>query len=274
LRDDAALDKIFMSHNISAVINFAAHSLVGESVKHPRMYYENNIGGAMCLLAAMRRHNVRDIVFSSTAAVYGTPAVVPISEDTPAAPINPYGQSKLAVEKILADYSAAYGMRYAALRYFNVAGAHPSGEIGECHTPETHLIPIILEVAAGKRARLPLFGCDYETPDGTCIRDYIHVMDVCTAHLLAVDALQHGNFTTNIGLGRGFSNMEVIQAARRITAHDIPVETQPRRPGDPPVLVAANEKIVREWGFSPAYTNIDEIIATAWQWHKKHPNGY
>ena len=276
LRDSSLLDKVFTEHKISSVVNYAACTLVSESVTNPIKYYENNVGGAMVLLSAMVRHNVMNIVFSSTAAVYGEPLTMPITEDMPTKPINPYGESKLAVEKMLSWYGAAYGLSYMALRYFNVAGAHEGGDIGECHEPESHIIPIVLQVALGKRDVMPLFGDDYDTADGTCIRDYIHVTDLADAHIKAVDKLAAGGESViyNLGNGAGFSNMQIIEAARRITGVDIPIERRPRRAGDPPVLIASSDKIKNELGWIPKHTGLDSIISSAWKWHKANPEGF
>ncbi|NLM76278.1 MAG: UDP-glucose 4-epimerase GalE [Clostridiaceae bacterium] len=276
LRDKEALDKVFKENDIEAVIHFAAASLVGESVTNPVKYYNNNVYGTLCLLEKMKEYNVDKIIFSSTAATYGEPENVPILESDRTLPTNPYGESKLAVEKMLKWCDRAYGIRYTALRYFNAAGAHTSGEIGEDHRPETHLIPIILEVALGKRETIQIFGDDYDTPDGTCIRDYIHVMDLVNAHLLALNRLRNGGKSTvyNLGNGKGFSVKQVIEAARNVTGHKIPQTVAPRRAGDPAVLVASSEKIIKELDWKPKYDDLNTIIASAWEWHKKHPNGF
>jgi len=276
LRDSACLDQVFCENKIDAVIHFAAYSLVGESVTQPEKYYHNNVYGTHCLLAAMRKHGVDKIVFSSTAAVYGQPERVPIAEDQPALPTNPYGETKLAVEKMLKWYDTAYGIKHMALRYFNVAGAHENGKIGEDHNPETHLIPIVLGVALGKADHVKIFGNDYDTPDGSCVRDYIHVCDLIDAHLLALDKLCAPNAQSkiyNLGYGHGFSNLEIVEAARRVTGHPIPVEMAARRPGDPATLVASPAAVVRALGFSPKRDNLDEILASAWAFHRAHPNG-
>lgn len=276
LRDKEALDKVFKENDIEAVIHFAAASLVGESVTNPVKYYNNNVYGTLCLLEKMKEYNVDKIIFSSTAATYGEPENVPILESDRTLPTNPYGESKLAVEKMLKWCDRAYGIRYTALRYFNAAGAHTSGEIGEDHRPETHLIPIILEVALGKRETIQIFGDDYDTPDGTCIRDYIHVMDLVNAHLLALNRLRNGGKSTvyNLGNGKGFSVKQVIEAVRNVTGHKIPQTVAPRRAGDPAVLVASSEKIIKELDWKPKYDDLNTIIASAWEWHKKHPNGF
>jgi UDP-glucose 4-epimerase len=276
LRDEAFLDKVFKENEIEAVIDFAAFSLVGESVEEPFKYYENNVCGTLSLLKAMKKHNVKKIVFSSTAAVYGEPERIPIKEEDKTNPTSPYGETKLAVEKMLKWADVAYGIKYVALRYFNVAGAIETGEIGEDHSPETHLVPIILQVALGKRDKIRIYGDDYPTKDGTCIRDYIHVMDLADAHILALDKLRKDNESAiyNLGNGEGFSVKEVIEVARKVTGHPIPAEVTHRRPGDPAVLVASSEKITKELGWTPKYTSLEEIIESAWMWHKNHPKGF
>lgn len=262
-------------HRIEAVMHFAALALVGESVANPARYYDNNVVGSLALLDAMRAARVERIVFSSTTATYGAPARVPIPEDTPQRPINPYGFTKLVIEQALADYAQAYGFAYAALRYFNAAGASPTGDLGEDHDPESHLIPLVLQVALGQRGAITVFGNDYPTPDGTCVRDYVHVDDLAAAHLLALDRLRPGEgLKLNLGTGQGHSVQEVIEAARRVTGHAIPVEQGPRRPGDPPELVADARRARDVLGWTPAYTAIEPIIATAWKWHSTHPRGY
>jgi len=271
MQDTQLLDQIFTQNQITAVIHFAAYSIVPESVANPAMYYHNNVVGTLALLNGMLRHGVKNIVFSSTASVYGMPKTLPITEETPTAPMSPYGESKLAIEKMLKWFSQAYDMRYMALRYFNVAGAHESGLIGEDHDPETHLIPIVLQVAQGKREVLDLFGSDYPTPDGTCIRDYIHVMDLVDAHILAMQSLENGGSSAvyNLGSGTGFSNMEIVEAAKKITGINFAVNMAGRRAGDPPELIAQCEKIKKELGWNPTRTNMDNIIRTAWAWHSK-----
>lgn len=270
------LESILERHAVDAVMHFAAFSLVGESVAVPLEYYRNNTGGTIGLLRAMQRAGVKRMVFSSTAATYGIPETMPIREETPARPINPYGRSKLFVEQILEDYVTAdpeFG--FIALRYFNVAGAALDGSLGEDHDPETHLIPITLQPALGQRDRVTIFGTDYETDDGTCIRDYIHVEDLCEAHILAIDAVQAGDARRyNLGIGRGFSVRQVIDAAARVTGRDVPIQEGERRPGDPPVLVAEAEKAKEELGWQPRISDLDQIVATAWQWFQKHPHGY
>lgn len=276
LRDRAVLDKVFTENNIEAVIDFAADSLVGESVSEPIKYFENNVGGTLSLLGAMKDYGVKNIVFSSTAATYGEPENIPILENDKTFPTNPYGESKLAVEKILKWCDNAYGIKYTALRYFNAAGAHVSGKIGEHHNPETHLIPIILQVALGQRDKIMIFGDDYKTEDGTCIRDYIHVYDLASAHLLALERLMSGGESAvyNLGNGKGFSVKEVVEVARKVTGKEIKAEVAPRRAGDPAVLVASSEKAKKELNWRPEFDSLKTIIETAWNWHKNHPNGY
>jgi UDP-glucose 4-epimerase len=275
LSDVDHLDQALVHHRIEAVVHFAASAYVGESVTDPAKYYKNNLLNSLHLLERVRRHGIQRFVFSSTCASYGVPDRVPITEDTPQNPINPYGNTKLAFEKMLADYAPAYKIGFAALRYFNASGASPDGGIGEDHDPETHLIPLVLSVALGKRSHVEIFGTDYPTPDGTCIRDYIHVDDLADAHVLAVEKLQPGQaMKYNVGVGKGFSVREVIRAAEEITGKKIAVKEGPRRPGDPPALVAASDKIRKELGWEPRYTDLRPIIETAWNWHKTHPNGY
>jgi UDP-glucose 4-epimerase len=270
LGDAALLDEIFSTHDIAAVMHFAAFSLVGESVADPLKYYRNNLAETTELLDAMRRHDVKHFIFSSTAAVYGEPAEVPISEDHPCAPTNPYGATKLAVERMLADCDRAHNLKYAALRYFNAAGADDSGRLGERHEPETHLIPCILKAAAGELEQVQIFGTDYPTPDGTCLRDYIHVSDLTQAHLLVLEALLSGkaSCTYNLGNSRGYSVREVIEAARKVTGHPIPAVESDPRPGDPAVLIAGSAKIRRELGWQPKFENLETMIRSAWDWHR------
>ncbi len=275
LSETHRLDQILVEKRIDAVVHFAAYTYVGESVTNPAKYWHNNLVNTLNLMECLRRHGVARFVFSSTAATFGMPEKMPITEDTPQHPINPYGASKLAVEKALADYSHAYRWGFAALRYFNASGANAGGTIGEDHTPETHLIPLIIYAAQGKRPHIEIFGTDYPTPDGTCIRDYIHVDDLAEAHLLTLEKLQPGQqMHYNLGIGRGYSVREVISAVEAVTGKKVPVKEGPRRAGDPPVLVASSEKIQRELGWTPCYTDITAIIETAWNWHRTHPKGY
>ena len=276
LRDDEFMERVFSENKIDGVIDFAAFSLVGESVSEPLKYFENNFYGTLCLLKAMRKHNVNKIVFSSTAATYGEPENIPILETDKTFPTNPYGESKLAVEKMLKWCDKAYGIKYTALRYFNVAGAHPEGNIGEDHDPESHLIPIILQVALGKREHIGIFGDDYPTEDGTCIRDYIHVMDLADAHILALKRLNNGGDSAifNLGNGEGFSVKQVIEVARKVTGHAIPAVVSPRRAGDPAKLVATSAKAMKELNWTPKFDSLYKILETAWSWHKNLPNGY
>lgn len=276
LNDLELLKKVLTTEKIEAVVHLAAFSLVGESVQDPGKYFQNNITNGIILLDAMRACGVKYFVLSSTAAVYGEPEQTPITEDHPKRPTNPYGFSKLTLEGILEAYDRAYGLRYISLRYFNAAGADPNGEIGEDHQPESHLIPIILQTALGLRKEIQLFGTDYPTPDGTCIRDYIHVADLSQAHLLALNALLEGAPSNiyNLGNGQGYSNREVIETARKVTNLPIKVSEASRRPGDPAILVASSERIKKELGWQPKYPMLEEIITTAWNWHRNHPNGF
>jgi UDP-glucose 4-epimerase len=257
---------------IEAVIHLAASSLVGESVEHPHFYFRNNISAGVALLDAMLSCGVKRLVFSSTAAVYGIPESIPITEDAPQSPTNPYGESKLAFERMLRWYDEAYQLRYVSLRYFNAAGA--SERFGEDHDPETHLIPNILRVAAGKGEHVKIFGEDYATHDGTCVRDYIHVIDLADAHLIALNAMEQGSGIYNLGYGNGYSVAEVVEMARQITGQWISTEAAPRRAGDPPVLIASSDKIMRDLGWNPRHSELDQIIESAWLWHQAHPNGY
>ena len=276
IRDRKFLDKIFDNEDIEAVVHFAAFSIVPESMSKPLKYFDNNTGGMITLLEAMRDHNIKYIVFSSTAATYGVPEHMPIKETDPQNPINPYGLSKLMMEKIMHWADKAYGIKFVALRYFNVAGAAPDGTIGEDHGPETHLVPIILQVAQGKRKELSIFGDDYNTPDGTNVRDYVHVMDLADAHILAIKYLEAGNESNafNLGSSTGFSNKQMLEAAREVTGEPIPAKIAPRRPGDPDSLVAASDKARNVLGWDPKYDDVHDIIATAWKWHSTHPKGY
>jgi UDP-glucose-4-epimerase GalE len=269
------LDQAVVAHRIEAVVHFAAFAYVGESVQDPGKYYQNNLVNTLGLMEVLRRQGVGKLVFSSTCATYGVPQTVPITEDEPQRPINPYGNGKLAVEHALADYAAAYGWGVAMLRYFNAAGASPGGGIGEDHDPETHLIPLVLQAALGQRPTVQVFGTDYATPDGTCIRDYIHVDDLAEAHLLALEKLTPGQaLPYNLGTGRGHSVREVIRAAEEVSGRRVPVQEGPRRPGDPPALVASAEKAARELGWRARYTDLRAIVETAWNWHRTHPKGY
>jgi UDP-glucose 4-epimerase len=273
--DQRRLIEVLKEKKIDAVMHFAAFALVNESVLDPSLYYRNNVIAALELLDAMRAADVKRIVFSSTTATYGEPENIPIPETTPQHPINPYGFTKLVIEQALADYAAAYGFGYAALRYFNAAGADPDGEIGEDHAPESHLIPIVLQVALGQRERITIYGDDYPTADGTCIRDYIHVCDLADAHLRALDRLEPGKgICLNLGTGRGTSVREIIQSCRKVTGHAIPEVIGQRRAGDPPELIADARRAREELGWIPKYTDVDEIVKTAWNWHKNHPRGY
>ncbi|AEF16620.1 UDP-glucose 4-epimerase [Thermoanaerobacterium xylanolyticum LX-11] len=276
IRDSEFMDKVFEENDIEAVIDFAAFSLVGESVGKPLDYYENNVYGTMCLLKKMVKYGVKKIVFSSTAATYGEPERVPIKEDDKTFPTNPYGETKLAVEKMLKWCDNAYGIKHVVLRYFNVAGADESGVIGEDHNPETHLIPLILQVPLGKRDFVEIYGDDYDTKDGTCVRDYIHVTDLADAHILALDKLRRDSSSAiyNLGNGEGFTVKEVVETARKVTGHPIPAKIAARRPGDPAKLVASSDKIINELGWNPKHNSLEEIIESAWKWHKSNPYGF
>lgn len=276
IRDADVLDKIFTENAIDTVVHFAANSLVGESVEKPLKYFNNNVYGMQILLESMVKHSVDKIVFSSTAAVYGEPKRIPILEDDPTEPTNPYGESKRIMEKMMKWVSRANGVRFVSLRYFNAAGAIEDGSIGEDHSPESHLIPLILQVPMGKRDHITVFGEDYPTPDGTCLRDYIHVIDLADAHVLAIDYLRKGGESNifNLGNGRGFSVKEMIEAAKKATGRDIKVEIGARRAGDPAQLIASSEKAKKVLGWRPKYTDVKQIIQTAWTFHQKHPEGY
>lgn len=276
LRDKDEIDILFKENDIEGVIHFAANSLVGESMEKPYEYFDNNVYGLLCLLDVMRRNGVDKIIFSSSAAVYGEPERVPIYEEDKSSPANPYGETKLMMEKTMKWFDSAYGIKYVSLRYFNACGADQSGEIGEDHNPESHLIPLILQVPLGKRDKIYIFGDDYPTADGTCIRDYVHVNDLADAHYRAFEYLRNGGDSEilNLGSGRGFSVKEIIDAARDVTGHRIPAEIAPRRAGDPAILIASSEKAKRVLGWKPKYYDINKIIADAWNWHSKHPNGY
>lgn len=272
VRDEEALGQLMAVHEFAAVIHYGGYIQAGESVSQPGRYFANNIGGAIALLSAMVTYGIGRFVFSSSAAVYGEPEAVPIPEEAPVRPLNPYGETKAAVERMLPWYERQAGLRYVSLRYFNAAGATELR--GEDHRPETHLIPNVLAVALGQRPSVALFGSDYPTPDGTCIRDYVHVADLAEAHLLALSMTESRSGVFNLGNGRGFSNREVIEAARRVTGHAIPVREEPRRAGDPAALVASGERARRELGWEPRWTDLEDIIASAWRWHRAHPNGY
>ena len=277
LADQDFMREVFAQNpEIDAVIHFAAYSLVAESMNKPLKYFDNNTAGMIKLLEVMNEVGVKNIVFSSTAATYGIPEKMPIKESDPQSPINPYGESKLMMEKIMRWADEAYGTKFVALRYFNVAGAKPDGSIGEDHGPETHLIPIVLQVAQGKRDKLQIFGDDYNTPDGTNVRDYVHPFDLADAHILAVDYLRNGNESNafNLGSSTGFSNLEIVEAARKVTGKEIPAEIAPRRGGDPDSLIASSDKAREILGWKPQFDNIERIIETAWAWHSSHPNGY
>lgn len=276
LHDKSFLDSIFENESIDAVIHFAAYSLVGESVTNPLKYYDNNLCGTKVLLDSMVEHSIDKIVFSSTAATYGEPENIPILETDRTQPTNPYGDTKLAMEKMFYWTSKAHDLRYVSLRYFNACGADKSGNIGEAHNPESHLIPLILQVPNGKRESVSIYGTDYDTPDGTCIRDYIHVTDLAQAHILAVKYLINGNESNifNLGNGVGYSVREVIETARKVTGHPIPAIETPKRAGDPARLVASSEKARNILGWNPEHDSLEEIIADAWKWHKNHPYGF
>ncbi|MCI6062168.1 UDP-glucose 4-epimerase GalE [Ligilactobacillus salivarius] len=277
LADKDFMRKVFTENpDIDAVIHFAAFSLVAESMKDPLKYFDNNTAGMVKLLEVMNEFDIKYIVFSSTAATYGIPEKMPIYEDDPQLPINPYGESKLMMEKIMRWADEAYGIKFVALRYFNVAGAKPDGSIGEDHHPETHLLPIVLQVAMGEREKLQIFGDDYNTLDGTNVRDYVHPFDLADAHILAVDYLRNGNESSafNLGSSTGFSNLEIVKAAREVTGKEIPAEIAARRGGDPDTLIAASEKARKVLGWKPEFDDIHKIIETAWKWHTTHPQGY
>lgn len=271
----ALLNQIFQSREIAAVMHFAAYAYVGESVSQPAKYYRNNVVGTLTLLEAMCDAGIKNFVFSSTCATYGVPEQIPVVENQPQQPINPYGMSKLMVEHILDDFDHAYNLKSVRFRYFNAAGADPQGRLGEDHAPETHILPLVLLTAMGKRDSISIYGTDYDTPDGTCIRDYIHVTDLAQAHILGLEYLLKGGNTDvfNLGNGQGFSIREVIEAARVVTGRPIPVTLADRRPGDPPVLVGSGEKAQRVLGWQPQYADLKTILAHAWQWHQKRHEG-
>ena len=276
IRDRAFVDSVLDKEKIDAVIHFAANSLVGESMVNPLKYYDNNVNGTKVLLQSMVAHGLDKIVFSSTAATYGEPEKVPILETDRTEPTNTYGETKLAMEKMFKWTDRAHGLKYVSLRYFNACGAHVSGKIGEAHSPETHLIPLILQVPLGQREYISIFGDDYDTSDGTCIRDYIHVTDLAQAHILAVDYLMKGNESNifNLGNGVGFTVKEVIDTARKVTGHEIPARIAERRAGDPARLIASSDKARQVLLWKPEHADLEEIISTAWNWQKNHPNGY
>lgn len=276
MEDSALLTKIFTENNIILVMHFAAFAYVGESINDPGKYYINNVASSISLLESMKANKVNNFIFSSTCATYGNPLQVPITEDHPQSPINPYGRSKLMLEQILNDYQRAYGLNYTALRYFNAAGADPDSEIGEDHNPETHIIPLAIETALGKRDSISVFGDNYPTKDGTCIRDYIHVTDLAQAHFLAMESLlgnKKGDIY-NLGNGEGYSVKQVIETATKVTGKDIPFQIEERRPGDPAILIGSSRKAINDLGWKPKYTDLYSIIETAWKWHKANPNGY
>lgn len=276
IRDRAFLDGVFEKEHIDAVIHFAANSLVGESMTNPLKYYDNNLNGTKVLLEAMNAHDIKKIVFSSTAATYGEPERVPILETDKTEPTNAYGETKLSMEKMFKWCDRAYGLKYVSLRYFNACGAHVSGSIGEAHKPETHLIPLILQVPLGQREAISVFGDDYDTKDGTCVRDYIHVTDLAQAHILAVKYLMEGNESNifNLGNGVGFTVKEVIETAKKATGKDIKAVMDERRAGDPAQLIASSEKAKTILGWKPEHADLEEIISSAWKWHSTHPNGF
>lgn len=276
IRDASILDKIFTENKIESIVHFAANSLVGESMVKPLLYFNNNVYGMQILLESMVKHNIKNIVFSSTAAVYGEPKRVPILEDDETNPANTYGETKLTMEKMMKWCNKAYGINYVALRYFNVAGSLGDGSIGEDHNPETHLIPLILQVPLKKREFISVYGTDYPTPDGTCIRDYIHVLDLADAHIKAVEYLEAGNESNifNLGNGVGFSVKEMIEAAKEATGKEIKVVLGDRRAGDPAQLIASSEKANKILGWTPKFTDVKDIIKDAWAFHTAHPNGF
>lgn len=276
LGDEAFLGRVLGQVRPSVVIHFAAKCYVGESVTDPAIYYRENVAYTWNLLEAMRRADVPNIVFSSTCATYGEPVRVPMGEDHPQQPINPYGRTKLHMEHMIEDFAHAYGLRYAALRYFNAAGASPDGDMGEDHAPETHLIPLVLQVALGQRDQIAMFGDDYDTPDGTCVRDYIHVNDLADAHLSAAAELedQRSKLVANLGTGNGYSVKQLIEIAREVTGHEIPAQMAPRRPGDPAQLVSGGTAARAEFGWEPQRSDLKTILEDAWRWHKAHPKGY
>ncbi len=276
LSDPEALASVFAEWKPRSVMHFAARCLVGESVENPSLYYKENVQGAWNLLEAMRAGGCSELVFSSTCATYGMPVALPITEENPQVPINPYGRTKLHIEHMMGDYSRAYGLRFAALRYFNAAGASPDGDFGEDHDPETHLIPLVMQVVLGQRESITIFGDDYPTPDGTCIRDYIHIADLADAHLRALTQLQAGveQIECNLGTGDGYSVKEVIEVARAVTGHAIPTQKGSRRPGDPPELVSGGSRAKDLLGWQPTRSSLEDIVRDAWRFHQAHPQGH
>ena len=275
LADEDAVCEVLSRNRVEAVMHFAASAYVGESVVAPEKYYLNNVVNTLKLLRAMRKTGVQRIVFSSSCSVYGAPKSTPITEDFALSPINPYGRTKATVEGILEDYGHAYGLRYASLRYFNAAGAMPDGSLGEDHKPETHLIPLVIRAALGLEKCVRIYGTDYPTPDGTCVRDYVHVLDLGTAHVMALGALdKHSPRIYNLGTGRGYSVKEVTEAVKQVSNRDVPVREERRRPGDPPALVGSPQKINTELGWQPRFASLQDIIETAWRWHSTHPSGF
>lgn len=276
LRDADFLAQVFQENDIDGVIHFAANSLVGESMTNPGKYYHNNVYGTLCLLEQMQKAGVSRIVFSSTAATYGEPERVPIDEYDRTLPTNAYGETKLAMEKMIRWFDVAHGIKSVSLRYFNAAGAHESGKIGEDHSPETHLVPLVLQVALGQREMITVFGGDYPTEDGTCIRDYVHVSDLADAHILALERLRQGGESAiyNLGSGQGYSVQQVIEISREVTGHAIPAKVEARREGDPAVLIASSDRARRELGWNPRRDRLEDIISSSWNWHRQHPDGY
>jgi UDP-glucose-4-epimerase GalE len=275
LNERPKLDQVMVERRIEAVVHFAAWTFVGESMREPGKYYQNNLVNTLNLMDCARKNGVSRFVFSSTAATFGVPEKMPITEETPQRPINPYGAGKLAVECALNDYARAYDWGFAALRYFNASGATADASIGEDHDPETHLIPLVIFAAMGKLPHIEIFGTDYPTPDGTCIRDYIHVDDLAEAHLLALEKISRGaSLCYNLGIGRGYSVREVVRTVEQVTGKKVPVKEGPRRPGDPPELVASPSKIMRELGWKPRFVELSVIVETSWKWHHSHPRGY
>jgi UDP-glucose 4-epimerase len=276
LRNADDLEQVFGQHKIDLVMHFAAYISVGESVREPAKYFDNNTSGVLTLLEAMRTHDIKNFVFSSTAAIFGEPEYVPIDEQHPKNPTSPYGDSKLAVEVMLKSFDRAYGLKSVCLRYFNAAGADPDGQIGEDHHPEEHLIPLAILAAMGKKPSLKIFGTDYDTKDGTCVRDYVHILDLADAHLQAIKHLRSGGESRryNLGNGQGFTVKEVIETVERVSGKSVPHESAPRRPGDPAKLIASSSRIREDWSWSPKFPKLETIVETAWKWHSGHPDGY